>query len=146
MTDRPDIEGFLALAGRATPEPWHSGNDDCYIWGPNEEMVADQDICRARGAGAGLPITDNMAFIAQARAAGPAISSYALSLESELIALKSLLTDCYRHMHDAYDEERPSRYDPPEPANRWSAEAVPLFVAIQRATGLGHGEIMDVVS
>jgi len=62
---------------------------------------------------------------------------------AERNALKDLLADCYRHMHDAYNEEQPSRYQPPEPADKWSYEAVPLFVAIQRATGKNHGELIE---
>jgi hypothetical protein len=59
-----------------------------------------------------------------------------------VIDLKALLADCYMALHDHYHESSATHDSPPEPADEWSYGIVPLFVAIQRATGKDHGQLM----
>lgn len=61
----------------------------------------------------------------------------------ELEALRSLAKDCYRFLHSYYTEGQPSYDQPPEPADEMSHNMVPLFVAIQHATGENHDQIVS---
>lgn len=56
--------------------------------------------------------------------------------------MRALLADCYSALHDHYHEGSSSHDQPPEPADEWSSGIVPVFVAIQRATGKNHAELM----
>ncbi len=60
----------------------------------------------------------------------------------ELKDLRALLADCYMALHDQYHEAQPSYDLPPEPADEWSYNIVPLFAAIQKATGMSHDQLM----
>jgi hypothetical protein len=62
--------------------------------------------------------------------------------EAQIKDMKALLADCYMALHDHYHESSASHDSPPEPADEWSYGIIPLFVAIQRATGKHHGELM----
>jgi hypothetical protein len=90
MTERPDIEGFLALAGKATPEPWDVIDpEDDLIRIVYYDMDADDqgcavpsrdDICLMEDTKSDA---DNAAFIAAAKNTAPAIAQYALAVEKE---------------------------------------------------------------
>lgn len=73
-----DLAELRRMAVAATAGPWRVDNHSSYIWGPEEEMVADSGgpdelpdgaMVRIRGVGGQLPIDDNMAYIAAANPA-----------------------------------------------------------------------------
>lgn len=86
---RPDIEAIKKRCEKATPGPWKTDKFGCYIWGPQQEMVADtvseeNSIFRMRGVGGKLPIQDNLNFIVNARTDIPVLIAYIEELEKEL--------------------------------------------------------------
>lgn len=62
--------------------------------------------------------------------------------ETQIKDMRALLADCYMALHEHYHEGGGSHDQPPEPADPWSAGIIPVFVAIQRATGKKHDELM----
>jgi hypothetical protein len=60
----------------------------------------------------------------------------------ELERLRALLPDCYARLHDHYREGGGGYMEPPSPADEWSYGIIPLFVAIQNATGKNHNELL----
>lgn len=87
-----EIARLKKLAEGATSPPWHVDKYDCYIWGPNAEMVADRGcvdlppdaVVRMRGVGGGLPIAANMALIVAARNALPQLLAAIESLSRQI--------------------------------------------------------------
>jgi hypothetical protein len=53
-----------------------------------------------------------------------------------------LLAQCYALLNDHYWEASGSPEEPPGPGDEWSYNIIPLFTAIQRATGKNHAELM----
>lgn len=87
------IQRLLEICEAATTGPWRVDKYECYIWGPNGEMVADSGgarklpddaVVRIRGVGGKLPISQNMAFIAAASTALP----------DALVAVERVTADC----------------------------------------------------
>ena len=77
-----DIKATIARLreemARATPRPCKVDDYGIYIWGANQEMVADNDdeeayLLRMRGVGAKLPIIDNRDLLVDAVNSLPAI-------------------------------------------------------------------------
>lgn len=65
-----------------TPTPWHPDPDgyEEYIWGPEDQMIA-----QLRGHGAGLPQRTNAEFIVRAANAHDALLAACKQVSSELV-------------------------------------------------------------
>ena len=97
----------LRLAEAATAGPWElDKNYQCYIWGPQMQMVADDGggedghLIRMRGVGANLPLAQNGSFIADARTAIPALLETVAGLRAKLAEAKNdteRLNWCIKH-------------------------------------------------
>lgn len=88
------ITQLTELREKATPTPW-KGDDYGYIWGPNMEMIADQDdeeayIVRMRGTGENLPQKANRDLIIEAVNAFPELKRQSDAMERFVEAVRGL--------------------------------------------------------
>jgi hypothetical protein len=109
-TSPPEWAALRCLAEAATPGPWLTDQHHAFVWGPASEMIADSrvdlapklpgqvPIIRARGVGGGLPIADNMDFVAAANpAAVLALLARAEKAEAERDRLRAAILDTAQH-------------------------------------------------
>lgn len=93
MTDRPDIEGILELAEKASPGPWGIDEGVLGKWPDTEDyhgIHANPDgwVCDMNASDFDDYTEANAAFIAKSRTALPEIARYALELEARIAALE----------------------------------------------------------
>jgi hypothetical protein len=110
------------LAEAASPGPWHTDRYHAFVWGSASEMIADSrvegapklvgqaPVIRARGVGGGLPIADNIKFVA---AANPA-AVLALLAERDEARRNACAWQSAAHTAGQYREQERSRAEKAE--------------------------------
>lgn len=86
--NRPNIERFLELAGKATPGPWKAGNVENVIFD-----AENTEVCFVNIRGGSMYGRRNIPFILNARNEAPDIARWALRLEAEVRELRRKLID-----------------------------------------------------
>lgn len=95
MTPTDPVKELIEAAEKATAMPWHTDDYLAYVWGPDQQMVADtrgenDSIVRMRGVGAQLPIEQNLAFIIAASKVIPSLSAMVAREEAVREYIKEL--------------------------------------------------------
>jgi len=143
MTNRPDIEGFLALAEKATPGLWFSGDDGWPYRDADPNNLSRGMVNFWDTAEPSDPETNpyhpstvsfpTLAFVCAAKNTAPSIAQYALDKERECERLRGLL----KTVSDYSDGKPPYRFDGPddqrsnEAFDAWQAIRAEIDAAIQ---------------